>query len=237
VCGRPTPWRCVFTLQERCLAEQDAHSTEVTNRVGESGVLAGISPFAVAPTLAEWAANPAAPPIAELRHGCASTLGSASAAGSRLGVLSINWSPPLIRATLSPLAAPLELWCNELQPDGSIVLPVPGAAAKRARIAALVDAVCARPVVYVGDSPTDLLAMLEADVGVIIGESASARLIARRFGVRIAPLPPSLRECLAARGAQEGEVAAAADSPGVVWEAGSWEEIRRCLLGELQDPI
>ena len=209
----------------------------MTNRVGESGVLAGISPSAVAPTLSEWAANPAAPPIAELRHGCARTLGSASAAGSRLGVLSINWSPPLIRATLSPLAAPLELWCNELQPDGSIVLPVPGAAAKRARIAALVDAVCARPVVYVGDSPTDLLAMLEADVGVLIGESASARLIARRFGVRIAPLPPSLRECLAARGAQEGEVAAAADSPGVVWEAGSWEEIRRCLLGELQDPI
>lgn len=73
-----------------------------------------------------------------------------------------------------------------------------------------------RTQVYVGDSATDLTALLEADVGVLVGESATAREIAARFSVRLEPLearrPPFL------------------DRSGIVWLAASWAEIAEHLL-------
>ena len=210
------------------LREMDAHSTEITMQVGQSGCLADIPPQAVAGQLACWAASPETAPTgpATLRSGCANTLRSLAESGCGLGVLSINWSPALIRATLDPeVRHPFELWCNELLEDGTIVLPVPGAAEKRTRIASLVEQAAGRgPVVYVGDSATDLLGLIEADVGILIGESRSARRVARKFGVRLEPLPCSLGEC------NGRAAAAAADARGVVWEATCWEDIRRCLL-------
>ena len=211
------------------LGEMDAHSTEITMQVGESGCLAGIPPQAVAGQLARWVAAPATAPTgpATLRSGCASTLNSLAEGGCGLGVLSINWSPELIRATLgAEVRRPYEVWCNELLEDGTINLPVPGAAEKQMRIAALVEQAAGRgPVVYVGDSATDLLGLIEADVGILIGESRSARRVARKFGVRLEPLPRSLRSCYSPGGA-----AAAAASRAVVWEAACWEDIRSCLL-------
>lgn len=42
--------------------------------------------------------------------------------------------------------------------------------------------------VYVGDSLTDLLAMLDADVAVLVGESTSFIRVAKAFGIPIRPL-------------------------------------------------
>ena len=108
--------------------------------------------------------------------------------------------------------------CNQLLESGTIELPVPGAAEKREKIAELVGQAHAAgrgPVVYVGDSATDLLALLAADVGILIGESRSARQVARRFGLRLAPLPRELQ----GRG----------DSGADVWEATCWDDIRQCI--------
>ena len=72
-------------------------------------------------------------------------------------------------------------------------------------------------VAYIGDSPTDLTALLAADVGILVGTSSSTRKIARRFGVRIAPLPAEL------------PAAAPAGDGAVIYEAESWEQIGRAL--------
>lgn len=44
------------------------------------------------------------------------------------------------------------------------------------------------PVVFIGDSPSDLLPMLEADIGIIIGTNPRLREIAKFGGVCIRPL-------------------------------------------------
>lgn len=206
------------------LRQMDDHSSEVTMKVSESGCLADIRPEAVRDTLAQWSETPETAPIIppKLRPGCASTLSFLASKGSGLGVLSINWSPALIDSILgAQLDQHYELWSNRINEDGRIQLIVQGAAEKRERIIELIEqAGDAGLVVYVGDSATDLLALLEANVGILIGESNTARRVARRFGVQIKPLPSSIVEC----GAQSN-----LDSRGVVFEATNWDEICRYL--------
>ncbi|KAL1515535.1 hypothetical protein AB1Y20_002157 [Prymnesium parvum] len=219
----PAPARA--SLDQRALAaylqRMDDHSTAVTRRVSDSRCLAHLDASAVPSLLARWAAAPHAAPLPppRLREGCVRALSALGSRGCSLGVLSINWCAPLIRAVLAELRLPFDLWCNELCADGTILLPVAGAAQKREVIAALVARAAGEgAVVYVGDSATDLLAMLEADVGILIGESSSARRVARNFGVAIVPLPASLDECAVA-------------TRGTVFEASSWDDVHRCLVG------
>ena len=214
---------------EAALASLDAVSDSVTDQLSESGILAGIDESGVGSALAEWAAAPD-PPIRPpaLRDGCASTLAAAAGEGWRLGVLTLNWCPPLVHAFLPVLAAAeARVWSNRIDASTGVVSnEVRGAAAKRAIIAALVsEAREAEPhgqVVYVGDSATDLLAMLEADLGILIGESQSTRRLARQFGLSIEPLPTT-RDAAAADGVLP------ATPPATVWEAASWDDVRRCL--------
>ncbi|GFZ14385.1 heme oxygenase-like, multi-helical [Actinidia rufa] len=53
--------------------------------------------------------------------------------------------------------------------------------------------------VYIGDSVGDLLCLLEADVGIVVGSSSSLRRVGNHFGVSFFPLFPGLvkkqREC------------------------------------------
>lgn len=42
--------------------------------------------------------------------------------------------------------------------------------------------------IYVGDSVTDLLAMLDADVGIVVGNSDTFDKVARAFGISVRPL-------------------------------------------------
>lgn len=42
--------------------------------------------------------------------------------------------------------------------------------------------------VYVGDSPSDLLPLVRADVGIVIGKSGSLRRVAAMAGVQLKPL-------------------------------------------------
>lgn len=73
--------------------------------------------------------------------------------------------------------------------------------------------------VYVGDSTSDLGAMLDSDFGVVIGSNALLRRVCRRFGVRILPL--------AAAPLDPRRVPA-----GTLYEAvGGWAEIRAFLFG------
>ena len=245
---------------EAALSSMDAVSNDVISQLSASGILAGIREADVGPAIEEWRLQEdsarSAPParVPELRDGCVSTLAEAAACGWELGVLSICWCPAIIRAYLPLLvegadeggaagrpAAGSRIWSNRIdEQSGQIANEIDGAVAKRAIIERLVreqsEAAGAgdeppRRVVYIGDSTTDLLAMLAADVGILIGESGSARDLARRFGVTIKPLAPSSGdakpEAFDALRRDEQPGAAA-----VIWEAKCWEEVRRCLLDE-----
>ena len=208
---------------ERALAAMDEVSNEITAEVSASGILSGIDSNSVASQLDDWRVTGSAPrKLPSLRPHCAETLEAAIGLGCRLDVLSLNWCPPLIHAYLPMLASSGgRVFSNTIDRNGMIDNVVNGAAAKREIIRTLVDEARRKEsessVMYIGDSSTDLLALLEADVGILIGESASARRMACYFGVRIEPLPEQGFE----------------NPDGVLWEANSWMDVRRCIIASL----
>ena len=91
------------------------------------------------------------------------------------------------------------------------------------------------PVVFVGDSPSDLGALLAADVGVVIavaGPSASSpkiselRRVAEALGIRVAPIAEAAPAFTAGGGVRE-----AREANKTLFEARSWGEVRRLLFG------
>lgn len=208
----------------------------------------------------------------------------------QVGVLSINWSPVLIEAALvqpilqqyvrvtataarqsigtppqqqqqCPLVSPtIPVWCNRINAQGRVSSLVPGATAKRQRIAQIKrgiweatssandkdDSAVSFPhgretstnrqqqrpfVVYVGDSVTDLTALVEADVGILIGESQSAMAMAEQWGIVVQPLSDSTpSERLVLNDDKvELDYSLISEQPKVIWKAESWSEIGKYL--------
>ncbi|CAB1096050.1 unnamed protein product [Ectocarpus sp. CCAP 1310/34] len=83
--------------------------------------------------------------------------------------------------------------------------------------------------VYVGDSVTDLLAMLDADVGIVVGNSGSFERVARAFGIDILPLA-SVYEAMDGRG-ELPTTGAPLGSGQRVYRASQWTEIDVFLFG------
>lgn len=83
--------------------------------------------------------------------------------------------------------------------------------------------------VYIGDSVGDLLCLLEADVGIVIGTSSSLRKVGSQFGVSFVPLLQGLvnkqREC-----ADEG-LSKWKGLSGTLYTVSSWAEIHAFILG------
>lgn len=83
--------------------------------------------------------------------------------------------------------------------------------------------------VYIGDSVGDLLCLLEADVGIVLGSSSSLRRMGNHFGVSFVPLFPGVL--------QKQKMYAGSDSSswtglsGVLYTASSWAEIHAFVLG------
>ncbi|KAF3777167.1 putative aminopyrimidine aminohydrolase [Nymphaea thermarum] len=83
--------------------------------------------------------------------------------------------------------------------------------------------------VYIGDSVGDLLCLLEADVGIVVGSSPSLRSLGERFGVSFVPLFPAVvkrqREFV-------GGSSSKCEWPkGVLYTVSSWNEIQAFILG------
>ena len=152
-----------------------------------------------------------------------------------IGVLSINWCPGLIESILVdplchagsndngneslsfPRFEDVPIWSNSLDEEGVIALPFPGAISKKEQILKLQqqqqenDDTTRNRVVYVGDSSTDLLAIIQADVGILLGGSKSAIGLASKYGVSVKPL----------RDYDYSDE----DGASVVWTADDWDEI------------
>lgn len=227
--GRGAPDR---TLAE-ALKGLDDISSRITARVSSSGCLAGIpeDPDGLSALLLRDGVGDGG--VYDLHDGCVEALAEALGAGWRLGVLSINWCPQLIDCVLlGPLrdrdAAgrhgdhAFPVWSNRLRLDGTVELAVPGADSKRDRVASLRAG--GGVVVYVGDSSTDLLALIEADVGILLlrqssssGASSTAERMCDRWKVPLVPLSE--------RGGGDG-------GRGTVWTTRSWAEIAGTLCSE-----
>ena len=159
-----------------------------------------------------------------------------------IGVLSINWCPTLIKATLlhsqcersicTTSTVPDEdnqtlsllegtpVWSNKIDGNGHVALLVPGAVAKKERILKLQNPNQENQqnltdrnfVVYVGDSSTDLLALVQADVGVLIHGSSSTIGLATKFGITIRSINDYYDE------SDKFE-------RDIIWTASNWDEI------------
>lgn len=83
--------------------------------------------------------------------------------------------------------------------------------------------------VYIGDSVGDLLCLLEADVGIVIGSSSSLRRVGSHFGVSFMPLFPGLVGKQKEFG--EGSSVNWKGLSGILYTVSSWAEIHAFILG------
>ncbi|KAI3995766.1 hypothetical protein MKX01_007245 [Papaver californicum] len=84
--------------------------------------------------------------------------------------------------------------------------------------------------VYIGDSVGDLLCLLEADIGIVIGSSESLRKVGSQYGVNFVPLFPGVvnkqKEFVKSNLSSGWE-----GLSGVLYTACSWAEIHALILG------
>jgi len=145
----------------------------------------------------------------------------------------------LCEKSFTSLTAPnikgIPIWSNTIDENGVVSLIVPGAIAKKEQILKLQQQQPQkngnRLVVYVGDSSTDLLAIIQADVGILLNGSTSTTGLAIKYGVTIRSLSDynnydhddnddeNENECR--RTKKKNSV----DNGCFIWTASDWEEI------------
>ncbi|KAJ6744286.1 BIFUNCTIONAL TH2 PROTEIN [Salix purpurea] len=82
--------------------------------------------------------------------------------------------------------------------------------------------------VYIGDSVGDLLCLLQADIGIVVGSSASLRSVGSQFGVSFVPLFPGL---VRKQKESDGESPSWKGLSGILYTVSSWSEIHAFILG------
>nr|XP_043610960.1 bifunctional TH2 protein, mitochondrial-like [Erigeron canadensis] len=83
--------------------------------------------------------------------------------------------------------------------------------------------------IYIGDSIGDLLCLLEADIGIVIGSSSSLRKVGTHFGISFMPLYTSI--VMKQREFVEGSDFSWNKLSGVLYTVTSWAEIHSFILG------
>ncbi|KAJ6854764.1 bifunctional TH2 protein [Populus alba x Populus x berolinensis] len=82
--------------------------------------------------------------------------------------------------------------------------------------------------VYIGDSVGDLLCLLQADIGIVVGSSASLRCVGSQYGVSFVPLFPGL---VRKQKESDGESPNWKGLSGILYTVSSWSEIHAFILG------
>lgn len=83
--------------------------------------------------------------------------------------------------------------------------------------------------VYIGDSVGDLLCLLEADVGIVVGSSSSLRRVGSQFGVSFIPLFSGLVKKQTE--IAQGDACSWKGLTGILYTVSSWAEIHAFILG------
>ncbi|KAG5180516.1 hypothetical protein JKP88DRAFT_324049 [Tribonema minus] len=243
---------------ETFLVALEAVETSSIERVTESKVLAGMTPAAIAQTLEGPLQGMWGPRDAHVARCLARVLSATSCAHH---IISINFSEIVVRTVLRGLlgaaaedggsahaaaaADALTVHCNTLAlgadgaTTGEVTMDVVGGRGKLRRFRALraESAGGGGATMYIGDSVTDLLPMLSADIGIVLGNSGTFKEVAAAFGIDIVPLGRVLD------GAAPVQIAPAGDdgvgsgtSPlgRTVYHAESWLEIEHLLFGKVE---
>lgn len=84
--------------------------------------------------------------------------------------------------------------------------------------------------VYIGDSVGDLLCLLEADIGIVVGSSMSLRRVGKHYGVSFVPLFSGLVNKQRQLDKQE-KTPVWKGLSGVLYTVSSWSDIHAFILG------
>ncbi|KAK4433131.1 Bifunctional protein, mitochondrial [Sesamum alatum] len=153
-------------------------------------------------------------------------------------ILSYCWCGDLIRSSFSSGGLdPVNIHANEFVYEnslstGDIVKKVESPLDKVEAFTNILQKCCKdRKIltVYIGDSVGDLLCLLEADVGIVIGSSSSLRSVGSHFGVSFVPLFPGLIE--KQKQFTEESSSGWKGLSGVLYTVTSWAEIHAFVLG------
>lgn len=151
-----------------------------------------------------------------------------------LHLISVNWCQELIQTNLDHLRH-LNIFANSFPLEGELSSghvgkKVTGPFDKETIFQDLVHKLSTNSSngisVFVGDSIGDILAMLKADVGIVVGKSHTLRKVAKAFGIKFLPLQEIQK--MARNECQEF---ATPKERGVLFEAPSWNEIGFTLFG------
>eukprot|EP00898_Chlorokybus_atmophyticus_P006369 jgi/Chlat1/6733/Chrsp50S09099 len=215
--------------------EADVRSME---RIEAAGVFCGLRRHQL------YAAGRSVPLHSEALRAAA----AAASSGVKVAIVSLNWSADVIKGAIGE-AFPFELWCNDMEFDDETGLST----GRLGRV--VVDAIDKQrcllslcgcndgAVAYVGDSASDLLAMLAADIGIIVGDSQSMRRACASVRIEVASITellPALESDAAAAHTTRAEEATQDRSsmPARVYEAKNWGDISTALgLEELAAPL
>ncbi|ELR11953.1 haloacid dehalogenaselike hydrolase domain containing protein [Acanthamoeba castellanii str. Neff] len=221
------------SLLQHHLLEEERVEYESVRRVEAAGLLAGLS-------TEQWRELGRSMARSDLLHTgaveCIRRLREEAAAntdcegGLALHALSANWSKDYLAGALDGLIDEQHIRTNEVNPmdlaydevtklsTGQMKLQVVSALDKQRYIRCLREELHNRPnnrVLYVGDSLNDILALLEADYGVLMGSRKTAAEVLRAYNVEVRPLAS-----FETKFAQEPN----AQGP-VVWQANDWGEV------------
>ncbi|GAB4815842.1 hypothetical protein N2152v2_002888 [Parachlorella kessleri] len=211
---------------------------EMNKVVIDSGILAGIKKGALSDTGAAIA----------MKAGCLELLQRAVKAGIPTCVLSVNWSAEMVRSALAQRGLPavvaedelgsaLQAECamvvaNELeyfgdQSTGSIKRRVECAADKGHVFddlllnMAMEGSAPEGVTVVIGDSMTDIPALISADVGILLGSDTLVQQVALAAGIDIVPLVSAPLDANEQRD----------HSQCILYAAASWQEIEAFMFG------
>ena len=170
------------------LNEIAAFNQAATKDVDESNLIVG----ADKPGL-QWAARQVL-----FYPGCIDVLKSIL---SHVRIVSVNWSSEMIGFAFNEMIPSQCIFANKLLDSNGLSSGLVGkqfisSFDKRVILKNIMEAEKCQDklTVFVGDSITDLLSMLEVDIGIIIGDSITLLRVAKIFGVNVLPLSDILHQ-------------------------------------------
>ena len=197
---------------------------EMTKKVEASGLLRGISNEGVKEVAKQVTLSP----------GCLNVLNHVNLP---LYLISVNWCKDLIHAKIGHLKH-LRIFANNFPLEGELSTgyidrSISSAFHKEKIFQDLVQKsnISQGISIFIGDSVGDVLALLQADIGVVIGKNHGIRKVAKSFGIKLLPLQDIQK--ITANGCQEQ---LRLEQEGVLFEASSWNEIGFLLFGSRYTP-
>ncbi|ESQ37641.1 hypothetical protein EUTSA_v10002337mg [Eutrema salsugineum] len=226
-----------FDHEGLCIALEQLSEFEkkANNRVIESGVLKGLNLEDIK----------RAGERLILQDGCINVFQKILETGdqnAKVHVLSYCWCGDLIRAAFSARSVDaVEVHANEFTFEesistGEIERKVESPIDKAKQFKSIVqnrkdhDEKKSLVTVYIGDSVGDLLCLLEADIGIVVGSSSSLRRVGNHFGISFVPLFSGIVQ-KQKQHTQEESSPTWKGLSGTLYTVSSWAEIHSFALG------